>query len=143
MHIWFKKYNLHDLIKFANRNMPQYVGIEFTELGDDYVKAKMPVDSRTMTPVGLLHGGASCVFAETLGSCASYLCIDPDKQGAVGIEINANHIKSVTEGHVVGVAMPLHLGKSIHVWDIRIHDEKQNNLICVSRLTVKVLEKRT
>lgn len=143
MSVWFKEYTLQDVIAFANRsqNMSQTVGMQFIELGDNYVKAKMPVDHRTMTPAGLWHGGASCVLAETIGSTASYLCVDPTKQAVVGIEINANHIKSLTTGYVVGTATALHVGRSIHVWDIRIEEEHTQKLVCVSRLTVKVLKK--
>ncbi|MGE3919952.1 MAG: hotdog fold thioesterase [Gammaproteobacteria bacterium] len=137
MSIWFKNYNLDDF-NAIHRYMVKHLGIEIIEIGDNYIKGTMPVDERTKMPLGLLHGGASCVLAETLGSYASGLCIDPEKQKAVGLEINANHIKSVTSGIVTGIATPIHLGKSTHVWDIRIHDE-QNNLVCVSRLTVKVL----
>ena len=121
--------------------MDHFIGIEFIELGDDFIKARMPVDHRTMMPLGRLHGGASCVLAETLGSCGSYLCIDTDKENAVGIEINANHIRGITEGFVVGIARPIHIGKTTHVWDIRIHNENNNKLICISRLTTKVIEK--
>jgi 1,4-dihydroxy-2-naphthoyl-CoA hydrolase len=141
MSIWFKDYKLEDLINFGNRNAVLHLGIEFTELNPDSLKGKMPVDHRTKTPLGLLHGGVSCVLAETLGSCASYLCIDPDKYNTVGIEINANHIKSIDSGYVVGIAKPIHLGRSLHVWDIRIHSESDNKLICISRLTTKILNK--
>ena len=142
MRIWFKDYTLQDLIAFANRNknMSQAVGMEFIELGDNYVKAKMPVDHHTKTPAGLLHGGASCVLAETIASTAAYLCVDPEKQAIVGIEINANHIKSVKAGYVVATTTPFHVGRSIHVWDIRIEEEHTQKLVCISRLTVKVLD---
>jgi 1,4-dihydroxy-2-naphthoyl-CoA hydrolase len=100
----------------------------------------MPVDHRTVQPYGLLHGGASCVLAETLGSVASSLVINPDKFICVGIEINANHVRSVREGFVTGICTPIHLGASTHVWDIRIHDDNER-LICVSRLTVAILKR--
>lgn len=140
MRIWFKDYQLNNIISMAHRNMLEFLGIEFIELGDDFLKAIMPVDERTKMPRGLLHGGASCVLAESLGSLASYLCIDPDIQSVVGIEINANHLKSVTSGNVIGITRPVHLGRSLHVWDIRIHEESTERLVCVSRLTTKVLD---
>ncbi|WP_315815998.1 hotdog fold thioesterase [Paraflavitalea speifideaquila] len=101
----------------------------------------MPVDHRTQQPYGLLHGGSSCVLAETLGSIASALVIDQEKFICVGLEINANHIRGVREGFVIGTTTPIHIGASTHVWDIRIQDER-NKLICISRLTVAVLPKR-
>ena len=119
--------------------MGSHIGLCFTELGADYLKASMPVDHRTIQPYGLLHGGANCVLAETLGSVASSLVINPNKFTCVGIEINANHVRSAREGIVTGICTPIHLGASTHVWDIRIHDQK-NKLICVSRLTVAVLK---
>ncbi len=118
----------------------EHIGLNFTELGSDFLKATMPVDHRTKQPYGLLHGGANCVLAETLGSVASALVINPEKFICVGIEINANHVRSAREGMVTGNCTPIHLGASTHVWDIRIQDEK-NRLICVSRLTVAVLKR--
>lgn len=115
----------------------ELIGIVFTEIGDDFIKATMPVDHRTKQPFGLLHGGASCVLAETLGSVASALVVDPLKQKCVGLEINANHIRVVRDGVVTATAKPLHLGATTHVWDIRITDA-QERLVCVSRLTVAV-----
>jgi 1,4-dihydroxy-2-naphthoyl-CoA hydrolase len=121
--------------------MSEYIGIEFTEIGENYLKGRMPVDQRTNQPYGLLHGGASCVLAETLGSIASALVIDQSVYICVGLEINANHIRSARSGFVTGTASPLHLGKSTHVWDIKIADENQK-LVCVSRLTVAIIAKR-
>jgi 1,4-dihydroxy-2-naphthoyl-CoA hydrolase len=118
--------------------MGEHLGIDCTELGADFLKAKMPVDHRTKQPYGLLHGGASCVLAETLGSFASALVIDHSAFYCVGLEINANHVRSAKEGFVTGIASPLHLGNSTHVWDIRIYDEREK-LVCVSRLTVAIL----
>ncbi len=120
--------------------MGEHIGLSLTELGVDFLKATMPVDHRTKQPYGLLHGGASCVLAETLGSVASALVVNPEKFICVGIEINANHIRSAKEGLVTGNCTPIHLGASTHVWDIRINDEK-NRLICVSRLTVAILKR--
>ncbi len=117
----------------------EHIGIVFTEIGEDYIVAKMPVDDRTRQPMKLLHGGASVVLAETLGSVASYLCLqDPSKQKAVGLEVNANHIRPVHEGEVFGKATAIHLGRSTHIWEIRI-TTPADKLVCVSRLTVAVL----
>jgi 1,4-dihydroxy-2-naphthoyl-CoA hydrolase len=139
--IWFKKdLQLHEITALGKDTMGEHIGIEFTEIGTDFLKAHMPVDARTRQPYGLLHGGASCVLAETLGSLASALVIDPDRFICVGLEINANHVRGVREGKVTGTATPLHLGSSTHVWDIKIHDEREK-LVCVSRLTVAILRK--
>lgn len=139
--IWFKKdITLNDLHPLGTNTMGQHLGMEWTEIGDDYVKMRMPVDERTKQPYGLLHGGASCALAETVGSVASALVIDMDSNICVGLEINANHLRSVKEGYVTATCTPLHLGASTHVWDIKIHDEK-NRLTCVSRLTVAILKK--
>ncbi|HTE27432.1 hotdog fold thioesterase [Flavitalea sp.] len=141
--IWYnKKISIDDLVSMGENNMAGWLGIEFVELGTDFLKGKMPVDHRTLQPYGLLHGGASCVLAETLGSIGSSLVIDTERFICVGIEINANHIKSAKEGFVTGVAKPIHLGSSTHVWDIRISNEK-NVLVCISRLTVAILPKRS
>jgi 1,4-dihydroxy-2-naphthoyl-CoA hydrolase len=119
--------------------MVEHLGIEMIELGDDFVKAKMPVDHRTKQPMGLLHGGASVVLAESLGSMAANLCLDISKEYAVGLDINSNHLKSVREGFVIGVAKPIHIGSKTQVWEIKIYDEK-DNLINISRLTMAVLK---
>jgi len=113
--------------------------MEFTEIGENFLKAKMTVDHRTCQPYGILHGGASAALAETLGSVASAHVVDMKRYYCVGLEINANHIRPVKEGYVYGTATPLHLGKTTHVWDIRIHDEREK-LVCVSRLTVAILQ---
>jgi 1,4-dihydroxy-2-naphthoyl-CoA hydrolase len=142
MSIWFKKdLSINDFELLGKDTMGEFIGIEWTEIGENYLKAKMPVDNRTKQPYGLLHGGASCVLAETIGSVASAMVVDHSKCYCVGLEINANHIRSAKEGFVTGVAYPLHLGASTHVWDIKIHDEK-NKLICVSRLTVAVIHRK-
>jgi 1,4-dihydroxy-2-naphthoyl-CoA hydrolase len=120
--------------------MGEHLGMEWVAVGDNYMKIKMPVDSRTKQPYGLLHGGASCALAETVGSVASHFIIDPDKFICVGLEINANHLRGVRDGYVTATCMPLHIGTSTHVWDIKIHDEKEK-LVCVSRLTVAILKK--
>ena len=140
--IWFKKdVKLADLLPLFKNNMAEHLAIEWTELGDNYLKAKMPVDHRTNQPYGLLHGGASCVLAETLGSVASALVIDNSKFICVGIEINANHIRSARNGFVHGIVTPIHIGSTTHVWDIKINSE-EDKLICISRLTVAILKKQ-
>ncbi len=142
--IWFKLYDeisFDDLRAFIEVNMLKHLDIVVTAMEDDSFVATMPVDHKTKQPMGLLHGGASCVLAESLGSIASYLCVDPDKFNVVGLEINANHIRSVTKGQVTGICKPLNLGKSIHLWEIKIYDD-ENKLVCVSRMTNAVLDKR-
>jgi 1,4-dihydroxy-2-naphthoyl-CoA hydrolase len=142
MSIWFKKdLLLSDFNQFGKGTMGEHIGIEWVELGDNFLKAKMPVDHRTIQPYGLLHGGASCVLAETIGSVASSMVIDHASFQCVGLEINANHIHSATAGYVIGIATPLHLGRSTHVWDIKIYNENEK-MVCVSRLTVAIIEKR-
>jgi 1,4-dihydroxy-2-naphthoyl-CoA hydrolase len=142
MPIWFKsEFSLEKLTSMSAGTMAEYLGIEWVEVGENFVKAKMPVDHRTKQPYGLLHGGASCVLAETLGSVASALVIDQSKAYCVGLEINANHIRSAKSGFVTGIAIPLHLGASTHVWDIKIYDEREK-MVCVSRLTVAVLKRQ-
>jgi 1,4-dihydroxy-2-naphthoyl-CoA hydrolase len=142
MTIWFDKNASLDNIKtLGNRTMTEHLGLEFIEIGKDFLKAKLPVDHRTIQAYGLLHGGASCVLAETLGSVASFLVIDSSQYLCVGIEINANHIRSAKEGFVYGVCSPLHLGSSTHVWDIRITNEEEK-LVCISRLTVAIMKKK-
>jgi len=140
--IWFnKQLQLADIIPFGVGNMCDHVGIEFTEVGDNFIKAKMPVDQRTKQPYGLLHGGASAVLAETLGSIASAFVVDAEKNVCVGMEINANHIRSARSGYVTGTCTPIHIGAQTHVWDIKIHNEA-DSLCCISRLTVSVLKRR-
>lgn len=121
--------------------MVSHLGIVFTEIDDNSLSASMPVDERTKQPMGLLHGGANVVLAETLGSVASSLTLDLEKQICVGLEINANHLKSVRSGYVVGTATPIHLGKSTQVWEIKIHNEDQQ-LCCISRITMAILDKK-
>ena len=131
--------SLDTLNSWGYGNMIEVLGIEFIDVQPDFIKAKMPVDSRTKQPYGLLHGGASVVLAETLGSIAASLAVaDPTSQRGVGVEINANHMKSVKEGFVIGTCTALKIGKTLHVYDIKIHDES-GNLVCVSRLTVAIL----
>jgi 1,4-dihydroxy-2-naphthoyl-CoA hydrolase len=116
--------------------------MEFTAIGDNYIEARMPVDHRTHQPLGLLHGGASVALAETLGSVAATCCVDNSTQFCVGLEINANHIKSAREGFVKGTAVPIHIGKKTQVWEIRIVNESTQDLVCISRITLAVLDKK-
>ncbi len=133
---------MEDLSMFSSgMHMADHLGIEWVEFGDNFLKARMPVDHRTKQPFGLLHGGASCVLAETLGSVGAALVVDPEKHNCVGLEINANHVRSAREGFVTGLASPIHIGASTQVWDIKIYDEREK-LVCVSRLTVAVIPRR-
>jgi 1,4-dihydroxy-2-naphthoyl-CoA hydrolase len=141
MSIWFNKsLSISSLKSFGTNTMVRHLGIDWVAIGDDYLKMSMPVDERTKQPYGLLHGGASCTLAETIGSIASQCVIDPDKFICVGIEINANHVRSARAGNVTATCTPLHIGASTHVWDIKIHDEREK-LVCISRLTVAILKK--
>lgn len=135
MSIWFKPYRLQDIPDTGG--LARHVGIELTEIGPDYLRARMPVEERVHQPHGIMHGGASVVLAETLGSIGSMLLLDPAKFHCVGQEINANHVRSVSSGHVTGTARPLHAGRRSQVWDIRIVDD-QDRLVCISRLTMFV-----
>lgn len=132
--------SIEELQKIGANTLSSHIGIEFTEVGPDFLSGKMPVDHRTKQPYGILHGGGSVVLAETLGSMASALCIDQTKQICVGLEINANHVRSISEGFVYGKAQAVHIGKKTHIWDIRIVNEKKE-LVCISRLTIAVLDK--
>lgn len=138
--IWHQKnLRVEDFAHLGKGNMGEHLGLTFTEIGPNYLKGTMPVDHRTRQPYGLLHGGASVVLAETLGSIASALVVDHSRYRCVGIEVNANHLRSVKDGLVTGTCRPLHLGRTTHVWEIRISDERQR-LVCVSRLTVAVIK---
>ena len=137
--IWFDKaITLEQLKDFGKNTMADFLGMQWCEIGDDFLKLSMPVNEKTRQPYGLLHGGASCTLAETVGSVASALVIDPVQFYCVGLTINANHLKSVSEGIVIAKSSPLHLGRSTHVWDIKISDN-DNRLICVSTLTVAII----
>ncbi len=140
--IWKTAPTLEVMNNIGKGSMSDHVGIEFVESGDDFLTAKMPVDQRTVQPFRILHGGASVVLAETLGSIASVLCLaDMSKQQAVGVEINANHLSSAREGaYVYGTVRPIRVGRTIHVWNIEIKNE-QGKLVCVSRLTVAIVER--
>lgn len=141
MGLFRKEISLESLNKLSVNTMAGQLGIVFTDIGDDFIEARMPVDARTHQPMGLLHGGASVALAETLGSIAATCCIDMDKQFCVGLEINANHLRGVRDGFVTGVTRPIHVGKKTQVWDIRITNQNQE-LVCVSRITLAVLDRK-
>lgn len=135
MKLWKTQISVTRLNEISKNTLIEHLGIEFTELGDDFLKARMPVDSRTKQPAGILHGGASAALAETLGSVAAGLCVDPEKKRVVGLEINVNHIRPVQEGWIVAITQPVHVGNTTQIWEIRIHNE-EDKLVSVSRLTV-------
>ena len=140
MSIWRITATPAELNERGSRTLPGYLGIRVTEIGPDFLRATMPVNERTHQPFGVLHGGASVALAETVGSLAAMLCIDTDHL-ALGQDINANHLRSISSGLVTATARPFHLGRSSHVWHIEIRDE-QERLVCVSRLTMAVVERR-
>ncbi len=136
-----KDFTLEGINEFSKKSMVGHIGIEFTEIGEDYIKAKMPVDHRTIQPMGLLHGGASLVLAETLGSIGATMLTDINKQACVGLEINANHIKSAKKGFVHGIAKPIHIGKKTQVWEIKISND-DDELVCISRITIAIIDRK-
>lgn len=139
--IWKNQLTIPQVNAIAANTAMEHLGIEVTEIGPNFITARMPVDHRTKQPMGLLHGGASVLLAESLGSFASFLTIeDVSKQMAVGVEINANHLRPVSEGHVFGTARPLRLGRLIQIWNIDIIDERER-LICTSRLTIAIVDR--
>jgi 1,4-dihydroxy-2-naphthoyl-CoA hydrolase len=127
------------LNQISKNTLMAQLGIEFVDVGNDFLKARMPVDERTRQPLGLLHGGASAALAETLGSVGSAIRLDLSRQSPVGLELNANHIRAISSGWVIGTATPLHLGQRTHVWNITIEDE-QGRLVCSSRLTIMIVD---
>jgi uncharacterized protein (TIGR00369 family) len=140
MQIWkIQGITIEALQQNSKNTLVEHLGIEFTEIGEDFLKAKMPVDHRTVQPMGLLHGGAHVVLAESLGSSAANLCLDITKEYALGLDINSNHLKSAKSGFVYGIARPIHIGSKTQVWEIKIFDEKEN-LLNISRLTMMVLK---
>ena len=139
MRIWHENYTLEHVIALRDNNLNRHLGIKFTEISDNSITATMPVEDFTRQSRGVLHGGASCVLAEALGSIASNLCLDMKKQKAVGLEINANHIRPVKSGFVTGVTKAVALGKSVHVWNIEIFNEA-GKMNCVSRLTTAIVD---
>lgn len=139
MAIWYDpNLSIAQLQHLAENTLGGHLGMEFTEIGEDFLKGRMPVDHRTRQPYGLLHGGASVALAETIGSVGAAYVVDPNKYIAVGLEINANHVRGVREGYVTGTARPAHIGKTTQVWEIRITDDR-DKLVCISRLTVAIL----
>ena len=141
MSLWFRDYTLDDVHQLCQKTLVSHLGIIVTELNEKSIVGSMPVDERTKQPAGLLHGGASVVLAETLASIASNLMVDPAEFMAVGLEINANHLRPVKDGYVKGTATLFHQGKSTHVWDIRITNEK-GDLVCISRMTASIVKKK-
>jgi len=139
MAIWYEPFTLNEVQQRGTGTMIENIGIIITEVGEDFLRATMPVDYRTIQPIGILHGGASVALAETLGSLAANLVVDSKKKYCVGLDINANHIRPAKKGWVTGTARPLHLGSSTQVWSIEITDEEKR-LICISRLTMAVLD---
>ncbi|PCI71891.1 MAG: thioesterase [Gammaproteobacteria bacterium] len=139
MSIWKRKIDLDVINAFRINTLVDTLGIEVTDFGDDYLCAKMPVDHRTHQPMGILHGGASVSLAETVGSIAATMAVD-ENHYCVGLEINANHLKSARDGYVHATATPIHIGRSTQVWDIKIVNEAEQ-LVCISRLTMAVLKR--
>lgn len=141
MRIWKQEHiPIEFLEKRKKGTMMDHVGIEYVEVGDDFIEARMPVDERTRQPIGILHGGAHVVLAESIGSLGANLCLDNTKEYAVGLDINSNHIKSVSSGFVHGIAKPIHLGKKTHVWEIKIYNEDKTELLNISRLTMMIMQ---
>jgi 1,4-dihydroxy-2-naphthoyl-CoA hydrolase len=136
--IWKNPVSLNDIEQFSKNTMVEHLGIEITEIGDDYLKASMPVCHKTHQPMGILHGGASVALAETVGSIAAFMAA-PAGRRCVGLEVNANHLRSVKSGQVFAVARPIHIGRSTQVWDIQIADE-DDNAVAISRITIAVLD---
>jgi len=141
MALWKQQVGVAAINGWSRDTLAQALGITITELGDDYVRGTMPVDARTHQPFGLLHGGASVALAETLGSIAGMLTLDPAQEVAVGLDINANHVRGVKSGVVTGTARALHIGRGTQVWEIRIEDERQK-LVCIARLTLAVVPRQ-
>ena len=141
MSIWKWQTTPEQIQRSSERSMSGHIGLKITEIGPDFVRGRMEVDHRTMQPYGRLHGGASVVMAEELGSFGANLCLDPNEAFAVGLDINANHLRGVTGGAVIGTARPVHIGRSTQVWEIRIETEA-GELACISRLTMAVVSKK-
>ena len=139
--VWHKQYTLDELRAFmTHENIVQHIGIEFVDIGSDFLKLRMPVDHRTHQIHGILHGGATCVLTETAGSVASLMCIDPETHYAVGSIISTNHLRPVKDGFVTATARPVHVGRTKHVWDIQVHDDN-GKLVAKSELTCAVTPK--
>ncbi|RDI41493.1 hotdog fold thioesterase [Aquicella lusitana] len=138
--IWRTEISLVAVTERAKNTMSDHLGIEFIEIGEDFLAARMPINHQTKQPLGIMHGGASCVLAETVGSTAAQFCVDQTQYYCVGLDINTNHIRAVREGHVTAVAKPFHLGKSTQVWSIEIKNA-EDKLVSVNRLTMAVLKR--
>lgn len=140
MKIWKFDITLEGLNERSKGTMADYLGVEFIDIGDDYMTARMPIDHRTIQPIGIMHGGTSCVLAETVGSTAGNCCVNLNEAYCVGLDINTNHIRSIRSGYIIGTAKPFHLGRTTQVWGIEIVNEEKK-LISVNRLTLAVLKK--
>lgn len=138
--IWKRQVSLKEVQEACRNTLCDHLDMQFTDIGEDYLEATMPVDQRTIQPAGLLHGGASVALAESLGSIASLLCINSQSKMPVGVEINANHLKAVRSGRVTGRVTPIRRGQTLHVWNIEIRNES-GDLCCVSRLTVMIVDR--
>jgi len=138
--IWSREYSVEELNGRPKGHIGDLIGIEFTEITEDSISARMPVNEKTHQPYGILHGGASVVLAESLGSVASNMIIDSEKYIGVGLEVNANHLRPVKSGFVTGICKPIHIGGKTHVWDIKLYDDR-GKMNCVSRLTVAIIPK--
>jgi 1,4-dihydroxy-2-naphthoyl-CoA hydrolase len=138
--IWAEEFSVEDLNGRPKGHIGEVLEIEFTEITPDSLSARMPVNEKTRQPYGILHGGASVVLSETLGSVASNLVINSDKYIGVGLEVNANHLRPVKSGFVTGICTPIHIGGKTHVWDIKLYDDR-GKMTCVSRLTVAIIPK--
>lgn len=138
--IWKTPISIAVITERNANSLSSHLGIEFTEIGDDFLRGKMPVDQRTKQPIGIMHGGASCVLAETLGSVAGNYCVDLAQEYCVGLDINTNHVRPATDGFVIGTAKPVHIGKKTQVWAIEIRNEA-DELVSINRLTLMVLKR--
>jgi 1,4-dihydroxy-2-naphthoyl-CoA hydrolase len=138
--IWSREYTVEEINERPKGHIGDLLGIEFTEIGHDSISARMPVNEKTHQPYGILHGGASVVLAESLGSVASNMVINSDKYIGVGLEVNANHLRPVKSGFVTGICTPIHIGGKTHVWDIKLYDDR-GKMNCISRLTVAIIPK--
>ncbi len=141
--IWFKDYDQEFLNEMRAANMGEHLGLEMVEVGPNFLKGRLPVDHRTTQPFGILHGGASCVLSETLGSVAAWMTIDPEHYRAVGLEINCNHIRAVTSGAVIGTCTPIHTGRRTQIWQTDMVEEATGKRTAISRLTVAIIEHGT
>jgi 1,4-dihydroxy-2-naphthoyl-CoA hydrolase len=142
MRVFNDNITLDAINRLSPNTLAEHLGMIFTSIGDDFIEARMPVDHRTHQPMGLLHGGASVAFAETMGSVAATCCINTQTHFCVGLEINANHVKGIRDGFVKGRVTPIHIGKKTQVWEIRITNESNEDLVCISRITIAVLDKK-